>query len=99
LLDTVLQFSLFPLTYLDVNKHSNIVEHRGGARGVPGEATAPLNFACLPPVPPQKFSASHHATGVGHFLKVLLRPLTAPLVAKLAPPVAPPNENVWLRPW
>jgi len=28
LLDTVLQFSLLPLiTYLDVNKHSNIVEH------------------------------------------------------------------------
>jgi len=28
LLDTVLQFSLFPLiSYLDVNKHSNIVEH------------------------------------------------------------------------
>ena len=36
---------------------------------------------------------------VGHFLKVLHRPLTAPLVAKPAPPVAPPNENVWLRPW
>ena len=60
---------------------------RGGARGVPGGATAPQKF-CLAP---QNFS--------GLFLKVLHRPLTAPLVAKLAPPVAPPNENVWLRPW
>ena len=67
---------------------------RGRARGVPGGATASPKFC----VPPPKFSAWHHATGVGLFLKVLHRPLTAPLVAKLAPPVAPSNENVWLCP-
>ena len=63
------------------------VSRRGGAREVPGEATALPKF-CLAP---QNIS--------GLFLKVLHRPLTAPLVAKLAPPVALPNENVWLRPW
>ena len=62
---------------------------RGGARVVPGGATAPQNFAWPPQWPPQNFS--------GLILKVLHRPLTAPLVAKLAPPVAPPNENVWLH--
>jgi len=55
---------------------------RGGARGVPGGATAPQKFCLAPQCPPK----------LGLFLKVLHRPLTAPLVAKLALPVAPPNE-------
>jgi len=54
---------------------------RGGARGVPGGATAAPKFCLAPQCPPQNFS--------GLFMKVLHRPLTAPLVAKLAPPVAP----------
>jgi len=67
------------------------VRDKGGARGVPGGALSPKNFAWPPQWPPQNFS--------GLFLKVLHRPLAAPLVAKLASPVVPPNENVWLRPW
>ena len=74
-----------------LSKQILIIRARGGARGVPGEATAPKKFCLVPQWPPQNFS--------GLPLKVLHRPLTAPLVAKLAPPVAPPNENVWLRPW
>jgi len=57
----------------------------GGCQG----GYCPPKILPVPPVAPQNF--------LGHFLKVLHRPLTAILVAKLAPPVAPPNENVWLR--
>jgi len=79
-----------------INADDHLVENlflvgpRGGARGVPGGATAPPKFCLSLPVAPPK---------LGLFLKVLHRPSTAPLVAKLDPPVAPPNENVWLRPW
>jgi len=42
-----------PLSY-DA-RHPAILPHRGGARGVPGEATAPPNFACPPSGPPKIF--------------------------------------------
>ena len=74
-----------------------IAKGRGGARGVPGGATAAQKFCLAPP----KFSAWRHATALKLFKAIRHRPLTAPLVhvANLAPPVAPPNQNVWLRPW
>jgi len=98
------QFKASNLQYTNeitkINADDHLVENlflvgpRGGARGVPGGATAPPKILPVPTSGPPKI----RSLSVGLFLKVLHRPSTAPLVAKLAPPVAPPNENVWLRP-
>jgi len=61
-----------------------MVENRGGARGVPEGALPPKSL----PGPPSGSLKIFRVVSC-HCIEVLHRPLTAPLVANLAPPVAP----------